>query len=227
MIIFGTLVCTYSDGINYIAPRGQSSCPSTLLQDPAPPSNLNLVPIINQHLNDLLSTSYESEYTAINNLCELVVRDYSAIPFVGTNAEKIIYVQQSIDRIDEFSKANNMNMCTPSKSVLDAISQTNSTSTNSINSSPSISKILISNPIPTSNNQYPITKNTSTESTIPTTSTKTSNPVSTAINVIKSKTTSIPNALINFYSMYRNYLLGLIILAIFIVIIAKGDKKHE
>ena len=180
MIIFGTLVCTYSDGINYIAPRGQSSCPSTLLQDPAPPSNLNLVPIINQHLNDLLSTSYESEYTAINNLCELVVRDYSAIPFVGTNAEKIIYVQQSIDRIDEFSKANNMNMCTPSKSVLDAISQTNSTSTNSINSSPSILK-----------------------------------------------TTSIPNVLFNFYSMYRNYLLGLIILAIFVVIIAKGDKKHE
>ena len=81
--------------------------------------------------------------------------------------------------------------------------------------------------IPTSNNQYPITKTVQTESTIPTTSTKISNPVSTAINVIKSKTTAIPNALFNFYSMYRNYLLGLIILAIFVVIIAKGDKKHE
>ena len=81
--------------------------------------------------------------------------------------------------------------------------------------------------IPTSNNQYPITKTVKTESTIPTTSTKISNPVSTAINVIKSKTTAIPNALFNFYSMYRNYLLGLIILAIFVVIIAKGDKKHE
>ena len=38
--------------------------------------------------------------------------------------------------------------------------------------------------------------------------TKISNPVSTAINIIKSKTTSIPNALFNFYSIYRNYLLG-------------------
>lgn len=85
----------------------------------------------------------------------------------------------------------------------------------------------ITSTIPTSNNQYPITKTSPTESTIPTTSTKTSNPVSTAINVIKSKTTAIPNALFNFYSMYRNYLLGLIILAIFVVIIAKGDKKHE
>ena len=88
-------------------------------------------------------------------------------------------------------------------------------------------KITSSTIIPTSNNQYPITKTVKTESTIPTTSTKISNPVSTAINVIKSKTTAIPNALFNFYSMYRNYLLGLIILAIFVVIIAKGDKKHE
>ena len=86
--------------------------------------------------------------------------------------------------------------------------------------------------IPTSNNQYPITTTVPTETIIPITSTsapltKISNPVSTAINVIKSKTTAIPNALFNFYSMYRNYLLGLIILAIFVVIIAKGDKKHE
>ena len=93
-------------------------------------------------------------------------------------------------------------------------------------SSPSIPSVE-SSTIPTSNNQYPITKTVKTESTIPTTSTKISNPVSKAINVIKSKTTSIPNALFNFYSMYRNYLLGLIILAIFVVIIAKGDKKHE
>ena len=103
---------------------------------------------------------------------------------------------------------------------------TSSTTTNPIK----ITSLII----PTSNNQYPsttvssnITKTIPTESIIPTTLTKISNPVSTAINVIKSKTTSIPNALINFYSMYRNYLLGLIILAIFIVIIAKGDKKHE
>ena len=88
--------------------------------------------------------------------------------------------------------------------------------------------------IPTSNNKYPITtlSTPTTKSIIPITSTSTSttkisNPVSTAINVIKSKTTAIPNALFNFYSMYRNYLLGLIILAIFVVIIAKGDKKHE
>ena len=97
---------------------------------------------------------------------------------------------------------------------------------------PSKSPSITTSTIPTSNNQYPITTNTSTKSTIPTTSTSTSttkisNPVSTAINVIKSKTTAIPNALFNFYSMYRNYLLGLIILAIFVVIIAKGDKKHE
>ena len=89
------------------------------------------------------------------------------------------------------------------------------------------SKSTTSQTIPTSNNQYPITTNTSTKSTILTTSTTISNPVSTAINAIKSKTTAIPNALFNFYSMYRNYLLGLIILAIFVVIIAKGDKKHE
>ena len=95
-------------------------------------------------------------------------------------------------------------------------------------------KITSSTIIPTSNNQYPVSVNTAnitktlpTKSIIPTTSTKISNPVSTAINVIKSKTTAIPNALFSFYSMYRNYLLGLIILAIFVVIIAKGDKKHE
>ena len=90
--------------------------------------------------------------------------------------------------------------------------------------------------IPTSNNKYPITtlstpttkiSNPVSVSTTSASTTKTSNPVSTAINVIKSKTTAIPNALFNFYSMYRNYLLGLIILAIFVVIIAKGDKKHE
>ena len=101
-------------------------------------------------------------------------------------------------------------------------------------SQPTLTSSSIKTVIPTSNNQYPITtvtanitKTSSTKSTIPTTSTKISNPVSTAINVIKSKTTSIPNVLFNFYSMYRNYLLGLIILAIFVVIIAKGDKKHE
>ena len=90
--------------------------------------------------------------------------------------------------------------------------------------------------IPTSNNKYPITtlsipttkiSNPVSVSTTSASTTKISNPVSTAINVIKLKTTAIPNALFNFYSMYRNYLLGLIILAIFVVIIAKGDKKHE
>ena len=112
----------------------------------------------------------------------------------------------------------NANVTPESTSTIPIIT-TSSTTTSSVKTT--------SSTIPTSNNQYPITKTVKTESTIPTTSTKISNPVSTAINVIKSKTTSIPNALFNFYSMYRNYLLGLIILAIFVVIIAKGDKKHE
>ena len=124
----------------------------------------------------------------------------------------------------------NANVTPESTSTIPIIT-TSSTTTSSVKTT--------SSTIPTSNNQYPInvniansTKTIQTESTIPTTSTsvpttKISNPVSTAINVIKSKTTTIPNALFNFYSMYRNYLLGLIILAIFVVIIAKGDKKHE
>ena len=93
----------------------------------------------------------------------------------------------------------------------------------------SIPTTKISNPVSVSTTSAPTTKISNSVSASPTSAptTKISNPVSTAINVIKSKTTAIPNALFNFYSMYRNYLLGLIILAIFVVIIAKGDKKHE
>lgn len=121
----------------------------------------------------------------------------------------------------------NANVTPESTSTIPIIT-TSSTTTSSVKTT--------SSTIPTSNNQYPITtlsipttKISNSVSASPTSAptTKISNPVSTAINVIKSKTTAIPNALFNFYSMYRNYLLGLIILAIFVVIIAKGDKKHE